>query len=623
MDSKKTLAAWLLVPTLAFWGAAGTVNAQGRDILLQAASKSGKGYVVAIDNATGATREIEVGKSASAGPVDRRYSQTYFTDYDDGKVIVLDTAFGQDFAKFASVKATVTVGKQPWSVWPSLDQEKFLVTNEGDATISVIEGKTATVTQTISTCSTPRWIVYGNDASRYFVSCYGSGTVGIIDAATMTMTSEIAVGKGPEAMITLGKFLLVANQTGKEIAVIDTTTNKVVKTLPLSISPYRFRLSNLSVKPTVLVLGNGTGDKKIAYVQIDQSEADSAATVVREIDVGGTSRQIALSSNREKAFVAVYDAGSIVVLNNLTGAMTNNILIGGNPRSIVAGNDGFLYATSRTTNTMTVIDPENETVVKTYPLTDRTAGNTTTVSPMPASGLWYSPHLSGTAYAIQIAGRNIHLATFVYRADGSPVWYVAGGRLSTLAEGTSTPVLEFSGTLAEYKNGPTLASGTGQAAWLGDVAKIRLSAATANQVNVWLETPSGGTNSTTIKPYEIIPGGGEAVPEFASYTPLWTWVQAEPGTGYFADTQGRTTFTVYAMYDASGRATWYYGVASSDSALSLAQPLMQASGGPTVLGLSSPLQATEQVGNVSLVRGQNGSYMTLPGRTVRLSGFRF
>jgi len=602
-------------------GCAGAALAQGRDIVLQAATASGKGYIVAINNATGAVREIEIGKSASTGPISRRTNQAYFTDYDGGQVVILDTTLGGDFSTFGKVKKTIAVGKQPWTVTPIPGQEKFLVSNEGDATISVLDGDTGTVTQTIKTCSTPRWVEPSNDGRRFFVSCYGSGTLGIIDAATLTMTGEIAVGKGPEALLTLGNFMLVGNQTGKEIAIVDLTTDKVVKTLPMSISPSRFRVTNAGPKPTVLVLANGTGDTSLAYVQIDQLAIDQSQ-VVGEIGVSGTARQVAVSPNREKAYVAISETGTIVVLDNLKTGILKTIAIGGTPRSIVAGNDGYLYAASRVNGLVSVIDPETDTVVKTYPMNGRSVANTTTVSPMPASGLWIDPTQPGTAHAIQISGRNIHLGTFTYRADGSPVWYVAGGRLSTLADGTSDPVLNFSGTLAEFRNGPTLGAGNATAAWAGDVAGIKLTASTASDITLDLTT-AGGSTRHALKRYDIVPNGSQIGAELTNQAALWTWSQSEPGAGYFSEMQGRSVFNIYAMYDAAGRATWYYGLAATNDGLSLSQVLMQASGGSTLMGPTQAVGAVSQVGTIAWAHGQNGSFLTLPGRTQRIVGFRF
>ncbi len=594
---------------------AGAALAQGRDVLMQAVTASGKGYIVAVNTATGAVRDIEIGKSASTGPISRRTNQAYFSDYDGGQVAILDTTLGGDFTTFGKVKKTVAVGKQPWTVTPIPGQEKFLVSNEGDATISVLDGDTGTVTQTIKTCSTPRWVEPSNDGRRFLVSCFGSGTLGIIDAATLTMTGEIAVGKGPEALLTLGNYLLVANQTGKDIAIVDLTTDKVVKTLPMSITPSRFRVTNAGPKPTVLVLANGTGDTKLAYVQIDQL-AITDSLVVGEVDVAGTSRQVAVSPNREKAYVAVSETGTIVVLDNLKTGITKTIAVGGTPRSIVAGNDGFLYAASRGNALVSVIDPETDTVIKTYPMAGRTVANTTTLSPMPASGIWQDPAQPGTAYAIQIAGRNIHLGAFTYRADGSPVWYVSGGRLSALAEGKADPVLDFSGSLAEFRNGPTLGSGNTTAAWAGDIARIRLTAGTANEIAVELTTAAGSTRQT-LKRYDIIPNGNLTGADLTNQAALWTWAQNEPGAGYFSEMQGRSTFSIYAMYDAAGRATWYYGLAEARDSLSLTQSLMQASRAGQGAGTAT------QVGTIAMAHGQNGSFLTLPGRTLRITGFRF
>jgi subtilisin len=66
----------------------------------------------------------------------------------------------------------------------------------------------------------------------------------------------------------------------------------------------------------------------------------------------------------------------------------------------------------------------------------------------PESGWWWNPAESGTGYTIEVQGNQMFMATFLYRSDGSPVWY--------LANGTMINDQTFTGTLTEYAGGQSL-----------------------------------------------------------------------------------------------------------------------------------------------------------------------
>ena len=62
-----------------------------------------------------------------------------------------------------------------------------------------------------------------------------TGTVSVVNLATFTVTGSIATGLHPTGMAFYGQYLLVANAYSDSISVIDTTINKVAKTINLGL----------------------------------------------------------------------------------------------------------------------------------------------------------------------------------------------------------------------------------------------------------------------------------------------------------------------------------------------------------------------------------------------------
>src|SRR6185436_15070668 len=49
---------------------------------------------------------------------------------------------------------------------------------------------------------------------------------------------------------------------------------------------------------------------------------------------------------------------------------------------------------------------------------------------LPESGWYWNPSESGRGFNIEVQDSSIFLAAFVYRPDGTPVWYTAGGPMT-------------------------------------------------------------------------------------------------------------------------------------------------------------------------------------------------
>src|SRR5579863_796612 len=114
-----------------------------------------------------------------------------------------------------------------------------------------------------------------------------TGTVSVVDLPSMTVTNNISTGLHPTGMAFFGKNLLVANTYSDSISVIDTTTNEVAWTIDLGLP--------------IGVPGSG----QPAY--------------------GAAPNSIAVDASRGVAYVALYNANAIGVVN-LTKGVKNPVI---------------------------------------------------------------------------------------------------------------------------------------------------------------------------------------------------------------------------------------------------------------------------------------------------------
>ena len=128
-----------------------------------------------------------------------------------------------------------------------------------------------------------------------------TGTVSVVDLASMKVTATVSTGLHPTGMAFWGKHLLVTNTYSDSISVIDTATNTVVRTIDLGLP--------------IGVPGAG----EAAY--------------------GAAPNSIAIDSRTGTAYVALYNANAIGVVDLTSGAVANPVKgmipVGYAPSSVV------------------------------------------------------------------------------------------------------------------------------------------------------------------------------------------------------------------------------------------------------------------------------------------------
>ena len=175
------------------------------------------------------------------------------------------------------------VGNIPHSVVISSDAKTAYVSNEG--------GRIATVDD---------FQQYSNGTpvvANYPAGSTSTGTVSVVDLGSFTIRATISTGLHPTGMAFWGKYLLVANAYSDSVSVIDTTTNEVASTievgLPASVS----------------------ADSHPAY--------------------GAGPNSISVDPSNNIAYVALYNANAIAVVDLNASAVLGLIPVGYAPSSVV------------------------------------------------------------------------------------------------------------------------------------------------------------------------------------------------------------------------------------------------------------------------------------------------
>jgi YVTN family beta-propeller protein len=98
--------------------------------------------------------------------------------------------------------ATIKVGSRPYVI--AFAKNKAFVTNQGNASVSVIDLAQNTVTATVKVDDYPEGIEADDDEHFVYVSCWSDNTLVQIDAETLKVTGRVPVGDGPRSF---GAFL--------------------------------------------------------------------------------------------------------------------------------------------------------------------------------------------------------------------------------------------------------------------------------------------------------------------------------------------------------------------------------------------------------------------------------
>jgi alpha-tubulin suppressor-like RCC1 family protein len=276
------------------------------------------------------------------------------------------------------------------------------------------------------------------------------------------------------------------------------------------------------------------------------------------------------------------------------------------------------YSTG-TASTTTAVASRSVATIPAAATTGVAASTTTCVSAgaaiVPQGGYWWNPAEGGRGYTIEqnTASGNVFFATYLYTANGSPVWYAAGP--APMSGSTfSAPLEAFSGgqTLTGSYHAPT------QGASPGNVSITFTDATDAT-----LTWPEG---TIPITRYAIVPGGMTATPPATQPQAGYWWNPAEGGRGYTIEVQSNMAFIAAYMYDSSGNAVWYAaGPAALTGNNAYVGNWTTYTGGQTLTGSYHAPTGTANAGSLTVqFSSPTAATLTLPdGRQIPIQRYSF
>jgi YVTN family beta-propeller protein len=291
-----------------------------------------------------------------------------------------------------AVVDTIRVDVEPEGVTVSPDGRTVYVANQGSRVLSVVDTATKRVTS-VRLRNTPRFVATSRDGRLVFVSMYdddkSGSAVAVVDAADYQVLRYLSTGVQPFALAvapdgrvwvpihsrrtveiytvdgrrSAGKvwvppnphavafsadlqLAFTANHESNAVAIIDTRTDQLLRSIPVSRAPH-----SVAVSPdgrTVLVAG----------YEADTVDLLDAVTLQRTgpFPVGREPQSVAFAADGEHAYVVNEGDDTVSVLNGHTGAVTATVRVGGSPRTVAVSPDGGLaYVSNGDDNTISVL----------------------------------------------------------------------------------------------------------------------------------------------------------------------------------------------------------------------------------------------------------------------------
>jgi YVTN family beta-propeller protein len=193
------------------------------------------------------------------------------------------------------------------------DDDLIYVANNGDGTVSVINGETYSVTKVITGVVGANGVAYDSDHGLVYVTKHGPNELAVIDASTNAVSETVSVGNGPNGVAYNPEVdkIYVANYNSNTVTILDGDTRALITTLtvPGETEPAHIAVNPLTNKVYVTYHGSG----RVGVI-------DGDTNAIRMIDIFSAGPYgIAVDTVRNLIYVATIDSNRIVAIGELDG----------------------------------------------------------------------------------------------------------------------------------------------------------------------------------------------------------------------------------------------------------------------------------------------------------------
>jgi len=283
------------------------------------------------------------------------------------RFLVVDLATGQ-------IEHTIVTGKSPEHFDVTPDGRRAFVGNIEDSTVSMIDVHEGREVQRITGFFEPHGFSVLPDGSKVYVSSLGAHEVAVLDAKSGRMLKRLAIGnvgrvaaRDPQRYLseikgivnpTLtkdGAFAYAADGDAGVVAIIDTKTDKIVKTLKIGEQPWR--AYNSPDGRWMLVPNNG--DSTVSVIDTTSQK------IVAQLTAGTDMTGINYALEGSKAYVISRGESTVYVFNMKTFGLVTRLKLGTNLALETAATtaDGTkIYLASSTNDSVYAIDARTDQV---------------------------------------------------------------------------------------------------------------------------------------------------------------------------------------------------------------------------------------------------------------------
>ncbi len=302
------------------------------------------------------------------------------------------------YARAQSVIAAIDVGSLPGALAVNPSTNLVYVVNNGDESISVIDGKTNQVVDTVNVGFEPAGIGVNSTTNRVYVSRLDS-KVRIIDGETNTVVTTITVGRQPSGIgvNSVTNRIYVNNTKDLSVSVIDGNSNTVVQTVDIKKIG-----AELETKPTWIGVNTSTN---LVYVPNPAGNVvhvidGSANSVIANVEVEGQPSGIGVNPVTNRIYVVNITGDTISIIEGSANSVIGTVSMGGAPQSVPAGASvnpatNSVYVTGNS-NKVSVIDGSTNLVTQTVKVGSGSSG----VCVNPATGRVYVVNVNDNTVSV-------------------------------------------------------------------------------------------------------------------------------------------------------------------------------------------------------------------------------
>jgi YVTN family beta-propeller protein len=268
--------------------------------------------------------------------------------------------------KTNTVITTIFGFNAPKGVAVNSETNRIYVTNIGNNSISVVDGKTNTITiPAITVGSSPGAVAVNERTNRIYVANSVDNTISVIDGKTNSVTATIFVGVGADPVAIAAdpetNRVYVANISANTVSVIAGKTNSVIATIPGFASPGGVAVNSKTNRVYVPNFSNGT-----------LTVLDGVTFHQAIIPIAGNDElnNVAVNEEINRVYVTADSSppgspGEVIVLNGATrktgATVVTTITVGTDPFIPAANPEtGQVYVSNLSSKNVSVIQDEQE-----------------------------------------------------------------------------------------------------------------------------------------------------------------------------------------------------------------------------------------------------------------------